>query len=275
MTRTPSQEQISSDDSYEVLGVPSDTSSVMAREMYWRKVHALRTSGRWGDRDSARELRTLNSALSAVLDDSRSRASDDTGFSLVRRLTGARLNARLLVGYVAVLSITAFVATTLTEPRATFFLLTLGLMLTAFTVRRRRIIRRRTEPWEPDGSAPWPQEAIGSARTIESGESDADSHRSSAQHPVVEFTFSDGSREHRVRLAERPLAIGTSPESDIRMAKGHGAAPDHALIWRHGSDVLLHALGEARCVVNGEPMAWAALDPGDVVEMGEITLRMR
>jgi hypothetical protein len=93
--------------------------------------------------------------------------------------------------------------------------------------------------------------------------------------PAVEFSVvTDSVPGRRVRLDERPLAIGTAPGSDVRLPRGPEAAPEHALIWRHGTDVILHALGDTPCIVNGEPMTWAALDRGDRIETGGVTLRM-
>jgi hypothetical protein len=94
-------------------------------------------------------------------------------------------------------------------------------------------------------------------------------------YPAVEFSVAtDAVPGRRVRLGEWPLAIGTAPGSDVRLPRGAEAAPEHALIWRHGADVILHSLGDAPCIVNGEPMTWAALDRGDRIQAGGVTLRM-
>jgi hypothetical protein len=251
--------------------------------MYWKKAHALLKSDHWGDASSRQAIVTLNEALRAVLAEERRRGlarpfADDAGPEATPGARPSPLHRRLAAGYFAAFTLISTIAVTLTDPLTTAYLLSFGLMLVFFSLRRARLGRHRGSPT----SRRVVRDRHG-AVTAAAGD-DASSVRAAPgertfpaalEIPRVEFIFDRAGREGRVSLGEKALALGTGPDSDVRLAKASGAAPEHALIWRHRGDVILHALDEARCLVNGEPMVWAALDDGDTIEIAGVTLRMK
>lgn len=80
---------------------------------------------------------------------------------------------------------------------------------------------------------------------------------------------------HRIPIGERPLSVGSSGTCDLVLPEHDDVAPEHALIWQLGEDVVLHvvAIGAA-CSVNGEPSTWARLDDGDTIEIGASRLKI-
>ena len=79
----------------------------------------------------------------------------------------------------------------------------------------------------------------------------------------------------RIPIGERPLSVGSSGTCDLVLPEHDDVAPEHALIWQLGEDVVLHvvAIGAA-CSVNGEPSTWARLDDGDTIEIGASRLKI-
>lgn len=79
----------------------------------------------------------------------------------------------------------------------------------------------------------------------------------------------------RIPIGERPLSIGSSSTCDLVLPEHDDVAPEHALIWQLGEDVVLHvvAIGAA-CSVNGEPSTWARLEDRDTIEIGASRLQI-
>ena len=70
-------------------------------------------------------------------------------------------------------------------------------------------------------------------------------------------------------LSDDPLLLGTAAEAEIHLPRGRapGVAERHALLRREDGRWRLVA-EEGPVLVNGEPVAWAPLLPGDVVQLG-------
>ncbi len=71
-------------------------------------------------------------------------------------------------------------------------------------------------------------------------------------------------------IGDEPINIGSSQRCDLVLSPSLGLAPEHAVMWRRGDDLILHVTTfDAACEVNGRPARWASLDDGDTVVIGE------
>ena len=72
-----------------------------------------------------------------------------------------------------------------------------------------------------------------------------------------------------VPIGTGPLRIGADGSCDLVLRR-EGVMPEHALVWLRDDFVMLHVVHQgALCLVNGEPLAWAMLEDGDQVSLGE------
>lgn len=78
----------------------------------------------------------------------------------------------------------------------------------------------------------------------------------------------------RLPMGDKPVSIGSSPSCDVVLPEREDVALEHALVWQHGSRVILHAGLSAICYVNGSPVTWGLLDDGDELKIGGYTLRV-
>jgi len=78
----------------------------------------------------------------------------------------------------------------------------------------------------------------------------------------------------RIAIGTVPIRIGSAATSDV-VLKEPGVALEHALVWQRGELVLIHVTDQyASCLINDRPMSWATLDDGDVIQLGEATIRV-
>lgn len=78
----------------------------------------------------------------------------------------------------------------------------------------------------------------------------------------------------RLPMGDKPVSIGSSPSCDVVLPEREDVALEHALVWQHGSRVILHAGLSAVCYVNGSPVTWGLLDDGDELKIAGYTLRV-
>ena len=78
----------------------------------------------------------------------------------------------------------------------------------------------------------------------------------------------------RLPMGDKPVSIGSSPSCDVVLPEREDVALEHALVWQHGSRVILHAGLSAICYVNGAAVTWGLLDDGDELRNGGYTLRV-
>lgn len=78
-----------------------------------------------------------------------------------------------------------------------------------------------------------------------------------------------------VTIRSERVVVGCSPEVDF-VVEGRGVARRHAEVFRGPEGILVRDLGSPSGTgVNGEPIAGpVALQPGDRVSLGEVTLRL-
>ena len=71
-------------------------------------------------------------------------------------------------------------------------------------------------------------------------------------------------------IGESPLRIGSDPTCDVVV--GHRKDRTEARLWRREARVLFHGVaGDTK--VNGRAVAWAVLDPGDTLQVADVTFR--
>jgi hypothetical protein len=78
----------------------------------------------------------------------------------------------------------------------------------------------------------------------------------------------------RLPMGDKPVSIGSSPNCDVVLPEREDVALEHALVWQHGSRVILHAGLSAVCYVNDNPVTWGLLDDGDELKIGGYTLKV-
>jgi curved DNA-binding protein CbpA len=77
----------------------------------------------------------------------------------------------------------------------------------------------------------------------------------------------------RIPIGRSPLRIGSDDVCDVVLPSWAGVSPEHATVWRRDDALILHVVDpSATCTVNGRALAWAVLDDGDELQLGEITL---
>lgn len=87
----------------------------------------------------------------------------------------------------------------------------------------------------------------------------------------LEVTGPDGS--FVAVLGHLPATIGTSEECTVTLEPLPGVASEHLRVWWRDGKHMLHHVGKgAATVVNGEPVEWASLRPGDTIGIGPYTL---
>jgi len=87
---------------------------------------------------------------------------------------------------------------------------------------------------------------------------------------VGALVLADG---ERTSVADKPLSIGRLAECDVVLADD-SVSRRHAEVRRQGSEILVTDLGSTNGTkVNGERVAERILDDGDVVTIGNVTLR--
>lgn len=87
----------------------------------------------------------------------------------------------------------------------------------------------------------------------------------------LEVTGPDGS--FVAVLGHLPATIGTGEECTVTLEPLPGVASEHLRVWWRDGKHMLHHVGKgAATVVNGEPVEWASLRPGDTIGIGPYTL---
>lgn len=100
-----------------------------------------------------------------------------------------------------------------------------------------------------------------------------------AERPVVEagaapavkanLVLESAAGSRSIPLGTGPLRIGADSGCDL-VLRQDGVMPEHALAWLREDVVMLHVVHQgAPCLVNGEPLAWAMLEDGDRVSLGD------
>jgi len=72
-----------------------------------------------------------------------------------------------------------------------------------------------------------------------------------------------------VPVGGEPVTIGTARESDIVLPDGASEERRHARVWYRDGSYMLHRLarqGDVR--VDGQPIQWVTLEPGDEFAIG-------
>lgn len=76
-----------------------------------------------------------------------------------------------------------------------------------------------------------------------------------------------------VELGHQPATIGTSGDCTVTLEPLPGVASEHLRVWWRDGKHMLHHVGKgAVTVVNGQPVEWASLRPGDTIGIGPYTL---
>lgn len=73
-----------------------------------------------------------------------------------------------------------------------------------------------------------------------------------------------------IRMGVQPVDLGSDPSCQIRLEDAGGViARRHARAWIHSGRLILHHLARGkRTLVDSRPIEWAALEPGDTLEIG-------
>lgn len=76
-----------------------------------------------------------------------------------------------------------------------------------------------------------------------------------------------------VELGHLPATIGTGEGCTVTLEPLPGVASEHLRVWWRDGKHMLHHVGKgAATIVNGEPVEWASLRPGDMIGIGPYTL---
>jgi uncharacterized protein YegL len=72
-----------------------------------------------------------------------------------------------------------------------------------------------------------------------------------------------------VRLGHLPATIGTSDDCTVTLEPLPGVAGEHLRVWWRDGKHMLHHVGKGTVtIVNGQPVEWASLRPGDIMGIG-------
>ncbi len=102
----------------------------------------------------------------------------------------------------------------------------------------------------------------------------AENEPATAPLPMAYLLLESAMGTRRLPMGDKPVSIGSSPSCDVVLPEREDVALEHALVWQHGSRVILHAGLSAVCFVNGAPVTWGLLDDGDELQIGGYTLRV-
>ena len=96
-------------------------------------------------------------------------------------------------------------------------------------------------------------------------------HRPTSEPGRAVLVVRQGSESvHAFEVTERVITIGSDEDCAIRLAPAPGVAGEHARAWlRDGQQLILHHIASGyETLLDGKPIVWASIDPGDELAIG-------
>lgn len=94
--------------------------------------------------------------------------------------------------------------------------------------------------------------------------------------PVEAFlVLPDMGGARRISVPPAPLLIGSAEHCDVVFPAELGVAPEHAIVWLAGDEVMLRVPDpETEVLVGEQSMSFAGLQDGDLIRLGQVLLRI-